>query len=329
MRTPPSRRLAAVILVLGAICTLGLTVQHHQPAHQPGHDSHAPKAAQPHATPGEKRPTATQPGKSEAKPVKPAAKTSEKAADRSERSEARPAASDEPVDADGALRLLREGNARWVDGSPQHPRTETSRRQVLAEQGQKPFVTVLTCADSRLPVERLFDRGVGEVFVVRVAGNIAGNSEVGTIEYGVGHLNTPLLVVMGHTRCGAVAAAASGAEVHGKVAGLVAAIAPAVERARRQNPEADESRIAALAVKENVWQAVYDLLRSSPSTRELVESGRVRVVGAVCDIATGKVDWMGEHPWQAELLGALAAAALADGAHTDRHAVAGDGEDHR
>lgn len=209
--------------------------------------------------------------------------------------------------AEQALTLLKEGNARWTGGAPINPNTSSQRRALLAEQGQKPFVTVLTCADSRLPVERLFDRGVGDVFVVRVAGNISGDSETGTIEYGLGHLKTPLLVVMGHSKCGAVAAAVSGAELHGKVAQLVANIQPAVERARRNNPGADARELAIAAVKENVWQSVFDLLKTSTEVREMVKTGKVRVVGAVCDVATGKVEFMGEHPWQAELMSALEA----------------------
>lgn len=218
---------------------------------------------------------------------------------------ATPVENDTPKTADDALRLLQDGNARWVSGSVTDPNTDSARRSKLAADGQKPFVTILTCADSRLPVERMFDRGVGDVFVVRVAGAVAGTSETGTIEYGVGHLKTPLLVVMGHTKCGAVAAAASGAELHGKVADLVNAITPAVERVKRNNPGADEKQVASLAVKENVWQSIFDLYKWSPEVRAAVTSGELKVVGAVCDIATGKIEWMGEHPWQNELIDAM------------------------
>ncbi len=223
--------------------------------------------------------------------------------------EAKPAKATEadegPVDADKALAMLKDGNGRWASGTPSNPNIAASRRQTLAENGQKPFVTVLTCSDSRLPVERVFDRGVGELFVVRVAGNIAGDSEAGTIEYGLGHLKTPLLVVMGHTKCGAVAAAASGAELHGKVAKVVASCAPAVERAKRANPSATGNDLVTLAVKENVWQTIFDLLKTSDEIRELAASGKVKIIGAVCDITTGKVEFLGEHPWQSELLSAL------------------------
>ena len=204
-----------------------------------------------------------------------------------------------------SLKMLQEGNQRWVLDKDENPNTEPSRRAMVTERGQKPFCSILTCADSRLPVERIFDRGVGEIFVVRVAGNVAGTSETGTLEYANEHLKTPLFVVMGHTKCGAVAAAASGAVLHGALGELVSNIAPAVERVKRNNPEIDEKQIAPLAVKENVWQTITDLLKRSPEMRAAVSKNEIKIVGAVCDIATGKVEWMGEHPWQAELVEAF------------------------
>lgn len=208
---------------------------------------------------------------------------------------------------DEAVQLLREGNERWVSGATQDPNIDSERRAALAAQGQAPFVTVLSCADSRVPVERLFDRGVGEVFTVRVAGNTAWGAQVGTIEYGVEHLHTPLVVVMGHTKCGAVAASATHAEVHGAIADLLTPIAPAVDRAARNNPGLDGDALVAAAVRENVWQAIYDLYKASPVCRDMAAAGEIKIVGAVCDIATGKVEWMGAHPWEAELLAAIAA----------------------
>ncbi len=214
----------------------------------------------------------------------------------------------EGVNADDALEMLAEGNARWVAGRTQGTPGVVELREELAANGQHPFVTILTCADSRVPVERVFDRGVGEIFVVRVAGNVAGASEAGTIEYGTEHLKTKLLVVMGHTKCGAVAAACSGATLHGKVGELVAHVTPAVDRAKRNNPGVTGDDLAAIAVRENVWQSVYDLLSSSSEVRELMSKNELRVCGAVYDIASGRVEFLGEHPWQTELIGAINAA---------------------
>jgi carbonic anhydrase len=226
-------------------------------------------------------------------------------------------AAEDPSTAEAAMKLLREGNQRWVADKDENPNTEPSRRALLAERGQKPFVTILTCADSRLPVERIFDRGVGELFVVRVAGNVAGTSETGTIEYAVEHIKTPLLVVMGHTKCGAVGAAVGGGALHGALGELVAGITPAVERVKRNNPEMDAKMIAPLAVRENVWQSITDLLKRSPEVRRAVSGGQLKVVGAICDISTGKVEWMGEHPWQAELVEAFNSRPARSGATTN------------
>jgi carbonic anhydrase len=226
----------------------------------------------------------------------------------------------EPPTAAQALAWLQEGNARWVKGEAQNPSSDAAQRE-LAAGGQHPFVSVLSCADSRVPLERLFDRGVGEIFAVRVAGNVAGESEVGTLEYGTQHLHTPLLVVMGHTKCGAVAAAASGAQVHGKVASLLAHVAPAVDRAKALHPQASGDELVALSVQENVWQTISTLLRESSGVRELVESGKLTIVGAVYDIASGEVRFIGSHPWQRELL------AASNAMHTQQVAAAGAAHD--
>lgn len=305
------RHVAAAALVLMGVPVL-VGIERLDP---PGHDSH-----------GDHAPAARPPAPKA--PAKPAAKsgasqesvkiTLPKAAPQPARAAPMP----EPMDAESALDALRDGNMRWATNTPAHPNTESSRRQSV-EGGQKPFVTVLTCADSRIPVERVFDRGVGDVFVVRVAGNVAGVSETATVEYGVEHLHTPLLVVMGHTRCGAVAAAASGAEVHGMVARLLEGIEPAVERARRMNPELSGDALAAAAVRENVWQTIFDLYKSSEACRGMVQAGELTVVGAVYDIATGRVEWLGRHPWEIELIDAIATR----NSHGDAHAGGHDGDE--
>lgn len=219
---------------------------------------------------------------------------------------------------DEALKLLQEGNERWLKSTVEDPNIESSRRKMLADEGQKPFAAVLTCADSRIPVERVFDRGVGDVFVMRVAGNVAGPHEAGSIEYAAEHLHVPLLVVMGHTKCGAVGAAAAHAKLEGNVPSLITAIEPAVERAKKLNPAADDKQVVTMAVSENVWQTIFDLIKSSGPIREMVSKGELKVVGAVYDIADGKVQWLGEHPWQSELVVAFS---KEDG-HSGTHAEA-------
>jgi carbonic anhydrase len=221
------------------------------------------------------------------------------------------------VSSDEALQMLMDGNARWVSGTSQNPNVDPSRRQDLSDKGQKPFAIVYTCADSRLPVERVFDRGVGDVFVSRIAGNVIAEHEAGTIEYAVEHLHAPLLVVMGHTNCGAVKAALAGGSVTPNIDTLLNEIKPAVDRARNQNPDANDEQLLSAAIRENVWQGVYDLLKSSSVVREHVAQGKVKVVGAVCDIATGKVTFMGEHPWQTQLVDAFTQSERKEAAHPD------------
>lgn len=199
------------------------------------------------------------------------------------------------------LTLLKEGNIRYADGKSFHPNLESTRRTELAAAGQEPMATILACSDSRDPVELIFDRGVGDLFVVRVAGNVAGLSELATIEYGVTHLGTPLLVVMGHSKCGAVTAAVKGAELHGHLPSLISLIKPAAEKAKLSGTEED---VVPRAIELNVWQQVENVLARSALIREHLAAGKVQIVGAVYDIATGKVQWLGQHPEMERLVAA-------------------------
>jgi carbonic anhydrase len=217
-------------------------------------------------------------------------------------------ASDHPAKSDslnrffreGALALLKEGNARFVTGKLQHPNLDPGRRTNTVAEGQEPFATILTCSDSRCPVEHVFDRGIGDLFVVRVAGNVAGPSELATLEYGVGHLNTPLLVVLGHTKCGAVTATAKGVVLHGHLPLLAERIRPAVAKAKAEPGSPDE--LVSRAITANVWQAIADILQQSTEIREKAAVGQVQVVGAIYDLEGGAVTWLGAHPSQAALL---------------------------
>lgn len=191
------------------------------------------------------------------------------------------------------LTLLKEGNLRFAEGKPLHPNLEAPRRRELAAAGQEPMATILACSDSRDPVELIFDRGVGDLFVVRVAGNVTGLSELATIEYGVTHLGTPVLIVMGHSKCGAVTAAVQGTELHGHLPALISLIKPAAAQAKLS---AAEEEIVPRAIELNVWQQVENLFTRSALLREAAAAGEVQIVGAVYDIAAGKVQWLGQHP---------------------------------
>lgn len=191
------------------------------------------------------------------------------------------------------LKSLQSGNQRFVAGNANHPNQDATRRANLLK-GQEPIVTVLSCSDSRVPVEILFDQGLGDIFVVRVAGNVADTDEIGSIEYAVGHLNTPLLVVMGHTQCGAVKAVLSGAQAHGSLPLLLNNINPAITEAKAKNPNASAEILLNDAVTANVWISIDDIFKRSSEVRDLVRSGKLKVVGAIYDLATGEVRWLGE-----------------------------------
>lgn len=273
----------------------------------------APKAEAPKGTSKEEAP-AEKAGAEKPASEKPAAEKGTKATKAGE--------SSETMTAEAALSALQEGNARWLNGKCEHPNTDGARRKKVSEEGQKPFATILTCADSRVPAERVFDRGVGELFVVRVAGNVVSGTEAGTIEYGVEHLRTPVIVVMGHSKCGAVKAACGGEKVGGNIDGLLEEIRPAVQRAKSACAGCDENALVDAAIKENVWQSIYDLMKTSPMVAGAVKEGKVKIVGAICDISTGKVEFLGEHPWQEPLVQALSgkgAEAVAQGAEKDAH----------
>ena len=202
-----------------------------------------------------------------------------------------------------ALRLLKEGNSRYADGKLQHPRQDRDRRALTAAQGQHPLAAILTCSDSRVPVEIIFDQGIGDIFVVRVAGTVAAADEVGSLEYAVDARPAPLVVVMGHTHCGAIGAILEDAKLPPNIANLLEPIKPAVDKAREANPEADKDVLLQAAITANIWQAVEDMLRLSPIIREKVRDGQVQVAGALYDLDSGQVQWLGPHPDQEKLVG--------------------------
>jgi len=205
--------------------------------------------------------------------------------------------------ADEALKRLKDGNVRYVEGKASHPRQDAARRALTAGQGQHPFATVLSCSDSRVPVELIFDQGLGDLFVVRVAGNVAATDEIGSMEYAVDHLSTPVVLVLGHSQCGAVTAVVENAKLPGSIGALVAPIKPAVAKAREDHPGAGAEALVSAAVKENVFQAMEDVLQKSPLIKANVKAGKTKLVGAVYELDTGQVQWLGPHPNQEKLLG--------------------------
>lgn len=192
--------------------------------------------------------------------------------------------------ADAVLRELKAGNDHHVAKRYQHPNQTADRQRELAS-GQHPHATVLSCADSRVAPEIIFDQGLGDLFDVRVAGNVAGEPELASIEYAAAHLHCPLVVVVGHQKCGAVTAATEQGTPEGHLPALVALIRPAVESARGQGGDLIEN-----AVRINVENVVRQLRTSTPVLEEFVKQGTLSVVGAVYSLDTGKVAWLPDKP---------------------------------
>jgi len=191
-----------------------------------------------------------------------------------------------------AIAQLSKGNQRFTTGKNEFPRIDAARRQEAAK-GQTPFATVLTCSDSRVPPEFIFDQGIGDLFVVRVAGNVADTDEIATIEYGVGHLHTSVLIVLGHTKCGAVKAVVDGAKVNQNLKWLVDNIVPAYEHAKSTHEHATKDELVQATVEANVSQSIQDILKRSSEVREALAAGHLTIHGGVYDLETGKVSWIG------------------------------------
>src|SRR5437016_5051440 len=188
-----------------------------------------------------------------------------------------------------AISKLKKGNGRYAGGNLQHPGQTTERRAELANT-QHPFATIVSCSDSRVPPEIVFDQGLGDLFVVRVAGNVIDDHALGSIEYAVDHLGVRLIVVLGHQSCGAVKAAketiAAKTKAPGHIQSLVTAIQPAVEATAKGDLKT--------TVEANVKNVVQALRSSTPVLKPKVDSGDVRVVGAYYNLDTGAITFLDE-----------------------------------
>lgn len=190
------------------------------------------------------------------------------------------------VTAEAALARLTEGNKRFVAGALTHPAQSAERRAETA-QGQHPFAVILTCADSRLSPEIIFDQGLGDLFVVRNAGNLADDLVLGSIEYAVEHLHAPLVVVLGHSKCGAVSAAVAGGEAPGHIRGIVASLTPAATMAKKKPGDPVEN-----TVRISAKLTAAALAQNEPILGELAKGGTIKVLAARYDLASGQVEFL-------------------------------------
>ena len=187
-----------------------------------------------------------------------------------------------------ALEQLKAGNDKFVSGHPVHP-DETLTRIRALKKGQNPFVVVVSCSDSRLPPELIFDQGLGDVFSIRTAGNVIGDYELGSIEYAVEHLHCKLIIVLGHENCGAIQAYASAGNEKRNgdhIQNLVNYIA--AEEEEKIIPDSLRSNIDTL-VKANIRHGINFLRSSTPVLKPLVDRNEIKVIGAYYDLDTGKV----------------------------------------
>lgn len=191
---------------------------------------------------------------------------------------------------DASLKRLMEGNARYVQGVSRRHDFKHEREALVG--GQNPYAAILSCADSRIAPEYAFDSGRGDLFVCRVAGNFAGEETIASMEYAVAVLNTPLILVLGHDRCGAVDATIKSLKddkpLPGHIPSLVAAIAPAVKASSQQSGDA-----LANATRQNVVDNIKRLASATPILSAAVEQKKLKVVGGIYRLDTGRVDLLG------------------------------------
>lgn len=188
---------------------------------------------------------------------------------------------------DAALEELKQGNTRFISGKSVRPHQDFKRIQEVAT-AQFPFATIIGCSDSRVPNEIIFDQGLGDLFIVRTAGQVSSYASWGSIEFAEEVLGTKLIVVLGHTHCGAVNAAVNLPEVPGHIVTLINAIKPAVVKARETNP----NNLLDASIRQNIIMQVDQLKSLEPVLAKRVREGSIKIVGALYDLHTGKVEFL-------------------------------------
>ena len=203
------------------------------------------------------------------------------------------------ISADEAIKRLQEGNQRFVSGVCCVDTLARQRQREAFVEGQAPFAIVLGCSDSRVPAEIVFDQGLGDLFVIRVAGNIVAPSQIGSVEFAAEMFHTPLVVVLGHSHCGAVKATLDELEHpsdrhSSNVLSIVNRIRPTIEplfqTGLRENPE----QLLGASIRANIRAATNHLRHGSQRLEDLIQQGRLRIVGAEYSLETGKVEFIDE-----------------------------------
>lgn len=189
-----------------------------------------------------------------------------------------------PVSPNEAIRRLLDGNQRFIHQKRKYPDQSLERLRLVAK-AQYPFATILGCADSRVPAEIVFDQGLGDLFVVRVAGNVVSDTVIGSLEYSTTVLGSQLIVILGHKRCGAVAEAIKNEPLPGRIGLIIEGIKPSVERVKLRTGDNMQNAVIA-----NIQYQAEKLQESSTILDKLIREGKLKIVGACYDIDTGKVN---------------------------------------
>ena len=200
---------------------------------------------------------------------------------------------------DEALEVLKLGNKRFVDDKMENFNLGFDKRELLAD-GQSPHTVIVACSDSRVAPEHIFDQGLGDLFVIRVAGNILSEEEIGSIEYAVDHLDSPLVVLMGHEKCGAVTAAVDASmtensETTKNIDAILNRIQPAVEKAKQSDVNLKGDELVEKSIDENVDLTLFNLVENSELVVDRMNNNKLKIMGAKYKLNTGEVEFHEYH----------------------------------
>lgn len=191
-----------------------------------------------------------------------------------------------------SLEVLIEGNNRFVQGTQTFPDADINRLNMTAREGQNPFAAIVACADSRTPPEYFFDQGIGNLFVVRTAGNVICREVIGSIELGVDKCGSNLIAVVGHSDCGVMNMAVNDVECTENQSALIDRVRPALENVRREYPNVPRDNLPDLLARQHALYSVDILLSESKMLSELTLAGKLKLAAAYFDLATGLVEWL-------------------------------------
>jgi len=196
----------------------------------------------------------------------------------------------EPLSPDSVIALLKEGNEAFVEHH-EHNRDAVAQLKESARDGQHPLAIVLSCIDARVPVEILFDKGVGDIFVTRIAGNVVSGDVLGSMEYACEHSGSKVVVVMGHKQCGAVHSACANVQA-GNMTDMLSKIKPAIEQLQNDSTNVEDAAFQNEVARQNALNMVQVVRQGSEILREMEEKGEIRIVAALFDLETGVVEFL-------------------------------------